>query len=92
MYNYRQYLVDNIHELFLYLTTNGVFRYSSVIIHFILFQLGDSLHIQPNRQDEQGVNQSVIHWTKLVEAASSRFTFSQFIDSFVHPVLQLLNN
>ena len=34
----------------------------------------------------------MIHWTKLVQAASSNFTFSQFIDAFVHPVLQLRNS
>ncbi len=34
----------------------------------------------------------MIHWTELVRAGSSNFTFSQFIDSFVHPILQLLNS
>ena len=57
-----------------------------------MFQRGDSLHIQLNMQDEKGVNQSVIHWTELVKATSSKFKFSQFIDSFVHSVLQLLNS
>ena len=91
MYSYSQFLADNIHEQFMNFTTR-VFSYSSVIIHLILFQQGDSLLIQLSRQDEQGVNQSVIHWTELVKAASSKFRFSQFIDSFVHPVLQLLNS
>ena len=61
-------------------------------MHLILFQQGDLLPFQLNRQDKQGVNQSVIHWIELVKVASSKSTFSQFIDSFVHPVLQLLNS
>ena len=69
-------MADNIHEKFINFTTQGVFRYSSVIIHLILFQQGDSLHIQLNRKYEKGVNHSVIHWTELVKAASTKFTFS----------------
>lgn len=61
MYNYSHFLADNVHEQFMNLTTQGVFRYSSIIIHLILFQQGDLFPIQLNRQDEQGVYQSVIH-------------------------------
>ena len=63
MYNYSHFLVDNMHEQFMNLTTKGVFKYSSVIIHLILFQQGDIFPIQLKKQDEQGVNHSVIHWT-----------------------------
>lgn len=72
------------------LTTQGVFRYSSIIIHLILFQQGNLCPIQLNRQYERGLIQLVIHWTELVRAGSLNFTFSYFIDSFIHPVLQLL--
>lgn len=76
MYNYSQFLVDNINEWFMNFTTQGFFRYRLVIIHFILFQQGDSLHIQINMKDEKGVNLSVIHWIELVKVASTKFTFS----------------
>lgn len=61
MYNYRQFFADRIHEQFMNFSTQGLFRYSSIIIHFLLFQQGDSLPIQLNKQYEQGVNQLVIH-------------------------------
>ncbi len=38
MYNYSLFLANNIHEQFMNLTTQGVFRYNSVITHLILFQ------------------------------------------------------
>lgn len=76
MYNYSQFLADNIHEQFTNLTTQGLFKYSSIIIHLIFFQQGDLLSIKFNRQDEQGVNQSVIHWAELVKVGSLNLTFS----------------
>ena len=45
-----------------------------------------------NRQGAQGVNQSVIHLTELVRASSTTTSFSQFIDSFIHPVRHLLTS
>ena len=62
MYNYSHFLVDVIHEQFMNVTTQGAFTQSSVIIHMILFQQANMLPIHFNKQDTQGVNQSVIHW------------------------------
>lgn len=56
MYNYSQFLVDNMHKQFMNLTTQGMFKYTSVLIYMFSFQQGDSLPITLNKQDEQGVN------------------------------------
>lgn len=56
MYNYSQFLADNIHEKFMNLTVKGVLNYNSVIVHVLLFQQGDLLPIKLSKQDEQGVN------------------------------------
>ena len=61
MYNYNHFLANFIHEQFMDFTTQGAFTYSSVIIHMILFQQADMFPIHFNKQDQQGVNQSVIH-------------------------------
>ena len=79
-------MAENIHEQFMNFTAQGVFKYSSVIIHLFLFQQGDQLHIQFSKQDDKGVNQSVIHWTEIVRATQAKPTFSEFVDSFIHPV------
>ena len=92
MYNYNQFLVDNIHEQFMNFTLNGVFSYSSVIVHMLLFQQGDILPIKLNKQDGQGVNESVIHWTEIVRTTSTTSSFSEFVDTFIHQVAQLLNS
>ena len=46
MYNYNQFLAENIHEQFMNFKTQGEFSYTSVIIHMFLFQQGDLLPIQ----------------------------------------------
>ena len=90
MYNYDQFLAKNIREKFMNFITQGVFNYTSIIIHMFLFQQEEMLTIHFNKHDAQGVNQSVIHWTELVMATSTTTTFAEFIDSFIHPVKQLL--
>ena len=90
MYNYNQFLADNIHEQFMNLNTKGVFCYSSVIVHIFIFQHGDIFPLKLSKQDVQGVNQSMIHWIKIVRTTSTSSSFSDFIDTFIHPVAQLL--
>lgn len=57
-----------------------------------LFQQGDLLPIKLSKQHEQGVNQSVIHWTKMVRTTSTISSFVEFVDAFKHLVAQLLNS
>jgi len=45
MYNYSQFLAENMHEQLMKITTEGVFKYSSVLVHMFLFQQGDMLPI-----------------------------------------------
>ena len=71
-------------------TPQGAFYYSYVIIHMILFQQADMLPIHLNKEDAQGVNNLVIHWTELFRTLVTTTSFSKFIDSFIHPVRHLL--
>ena len=45
MYNYNQFLVDAMHEKLMNITTEGVFKYSSVLFHMFIFQQGEKLPI-----------------------------------------------
>lgn len=62
MYNYNQFLDDNIHEQFMNFIVQGVFNYNFVIIYMLIFQQGNLSPIRLSKQEEQGVNQSVIQW------------------------------
>jgi len=65
MYNYNHFLANNTHEQFMNLTTRGVFRYSSVIIHLVLFQQGDLFPIQLNKQDgSESISDSLDKFSK----------------------------
>jgi len=92
MFNYNQFLANNVHEQIIHLTTQGVYKYSSMIIHMFLFQRGDLLPIQLEKQDDQGMDQPVIHWKNLIRENSTKYTYLDFIDLSIHPVLQLINS
>lgn len=92
MFNFSQFLADNMHEQKMNITTEGMFNYESALVYMSLFMQQDKFPINLHKQDDQGINQSVILWTSLVKKNSTEFKFSDFIDSFVHTVVGLLIN
>lgn len=92
MFNFSQFLVDNIHEQIMRITTEGMFKYASVLAYMFLFYQKDKFPITLHKQDFQGINQSVIQWTSLIRKNSTEFKFANFIDNFVHTVAGLLSN
>lgn len=59
MYNYSEFLAKAMHEKLMNITTEGVFKYSSVLFHMFIFQQGDRLPIVLHKQDDQQENQAV---------------------------------
>ena len=53
MYNYSQFLAETIHEKLMNITTEGVFKYTSLLVDMIIFQQGDKLPIILQKQDDQ---------------------------------------
>lgn len=92
VYNYNSFMAENMHEKTMKITTEGMFKYSFVLVHMFLFQQGDMLPITLHKQDDQKINQSVTQWISLVKRNSTEFRFSDFIDCFIHPFAQLLNS
>lgn len=86
MYNYSQFLAKAIHEQLMNITTEGMFKYSSVLFHMFIFQQGDKFPIVLHKQDYQQENQAVTQWTSLIRKNSTEFRFSKFIDFLIHPV------
>lgn len=59
MYNYGQFLAEAMHEKLMNITIEGVFKYSSMLLHMFIFQHRDRLPIVLHKQDDQQVNQAV---------------------------------
>lgn len=57
---------------------------------FIYFQ-GDHINLSLYKLDDKGEQQSVIFWTTMVKKEQNEYSFKQFIDMFVHPVMNLLS-
>lgn len=92
MYNYSQFLAKSMHEQLMNLTTEGVFKYSSILFNMFIFQQGYKFPIFLHKKDDQQENQAVIHLTSLITKNSTQFKFSNFIDCFIHPIAQLLSS
>jgi hypothetical protein len=91
-FDFSQFLADNIHDQFFKFSTEGMFRYSSVLVYLFLFFQSDRFSCALQKLDQEGNPQSVTSWTSLVRKNSTEFNFKDFIDQFYHPVVCMLSN
>ena len=82
IFNFSQYIADN----------KGVFEYSSFLFHMFLYFQSEKFNISFQKLDVEGNPQSVIFWTSFIRTDSNEFTYTNFTDSFIHPIVNLLNN
>ena len=54
IFNFSQFLVDNIHEQFLKLQTEGMFKYASILVYMFLFYQAYNLPFAVQNMNEQG--------------------------------------
>lgn len=92
MYNYAQFIADEMHEQFTRLPTERVFKYSFVLFHMFLYYQSDKFPISIQKLDTKGKERSIVYWTPLIQKYSTAFTYKDFIDSFVHPVMNMLTS
>jgi len=92
VYNFSQFLADRIHEHFIGLPNERVFKYSSVLFHMFLYFQSDKFPVSIQRLDTKGNPRSVIFWTPLIQMYSTIFTYKDLIDSFAHPVINMLTS
>jgi hypothetical protein len=90
-FDYSQFLADNIHEQLFKFSTEGMFRYSSILVYLFLFFQADKFSFSQQKLDQDGNPQPVTSWTSIVRKNSSEFNFKQFIDQFYHPVVCMLS-
>jgi hypothetical protein len=90
-FDYSTFLAGNIHEQFMNFTTEGVFRYSSILAYMFLYFQADSFNFSLQKMDSDGKPQPVTAWTSLLKRNSVEYDFTAFIDQFYHPVISMLS-
>jgi hypothetical protein len=91
-FNFRQFLGDNIHDQLFKFPTEGMFRYSSVLVYMFLFFQSDRFPHALQKLNQEGILHPVTSWTSLVRKKSIEFSFKDYIDQFIHPVVCMLNS
>jgi hypothetical protein len=90
-FDFSTFLANNIHEQFVNFTTEGMFRYSSILAYLFVFFQADKFSFSMQKMDGDGRPQAVTAWTSLLRHNSTEFSFKQFIDQFYHPVVSMLS-
>ena len=70
--------------------SEDVFKYSSVLFHMFLYFWFEKFAINLQKLDVEGNPHSVIFWTPLIRKDFTQSTFTEFIDPYIHPIVNLL--
>jgi hypothetical protein len=90
-FDFSTFLENNIHEQFVNFSTEGMFRYSSILAYLFVFFQVDKFSFSMHKMDGDGRPQAVTAWTSLLKHNSIEFSFKEFIDQFYHPVVSMLS-
>ena len=91
-YDYSTFIADNIHEKFMILERERVFKYTSYIYHLLLYYQSESFPVVLKKLDASGERRSVIFWSSVFHHISySPYTYCEFIDLFIYPATCLLS-
>ena len=90
IFDYADFIADSIHYQLTNLQLEGVFRYTSYIFHLFLFFQSESFPISLQKLDIEGKPLSVVFWTSVLRKESTKFSYSKFVELFVHPVTTML--
>ena len=90
MYDYAKYIADRMHEQFLRMSNESVFKYSLVLYHLFLYYQANKFPFTLQKLDTKGHPRSVIFWSPLIHKYDSPYPYIDFIDLFVHPVVTML--
>lgn len=90
-YDYASYIANKIHDQFLRLDNEGVFRYTTFIYHLMLYYQLKNFPFPMRKLDNKGNLRSVTFWSPIFHASyESPYSYSEFIDQFFHPATTLL--
>lgn len=90
-FDYATFIADKIHDQFMRLENERVFKYSSVLYHLFLYYQSDKFPFSVQKLDTRGNPRSIVFCTSIFHySASSPYSYTDFIDYFVHPVTTML--
>lgn len=90
-FDYATFIADKMHEKFMRLENERVFKYSSVLYHLFLYYQTDKFPFSIQNLDRRGNPRSVILWTSIFHySPSSPHPYIDFIDKFLHSVTTML--
>ena len=90
-YNYVSFIAEKIHDQFMRLENEKVFKYSTVIYHLFLYYQSNKFPFSVNKLDTKGNPRSVVFWTSIFHYSHTcPYSYNEFIDQFVNPVTTML--
>jgi len=90
IFYYVGFISDNIHYLLKNLQIEVVFRYTSYLFHMFLYFQSDNFPVNLQKLDIEGNHLSVIFWTSFLRKECTNFSYSEFSELFLHPVITML--
>ena len=90
IFDYASFIADNIHYQLIKFPIEGVFRYTSFLFHMFIYFQSDNFPVTLQKLDIEGNLLSVIFWTYFLRKESTEFTYSEFSDLFLYPVITML--
>jgi len=90
IYDFSIFIADRMHEQFTRMGNERVFKCSSVLYHLFLYYYTEKFPFTLQKLDTRGQPRSVLFWTPFFHEFGSPYTYSDFIDSFVHPIMTML--
>jgi hypothetical protein len=90
-FKFSTFLANNIHEQFVNFATEGMFRYSSILVYLFVFFQAEKFVFSMHKMEGYGRPQAVTAWTSLLKHNSTEFSFKQFIEQFFPPVVSMLS-
>jgi len=90
-YDFATFINNKIHEQFMSLNREGVFKYTTYIYHLFLYYQTYSFQFPVKKLDAKGERRSIIFWTPVFhEVYKYPYTYCEFIYLFIYLVSCLL--
>jgi len=87
---YAKFIANRMHDQFIRMNNERVFKYSLVLYHLFLYYQVDKFPFTLQKLDTKGQPRLVIFWTPLIHKYDSPYPYTDFIDLFVHPIVTML--
>ena len=90
-YDDASFIADKIHDQFIRLENERVFKYTTFIYHLMLYYQSEHFPFPIMKLDTKGNPRSIIFWTSIFHKSfDSPYSYNEFIDQSVHPATTLL--